>query len=84
MDMRGGATRQANARPALAGRTSYLSMYADQPNEEVTLEHFEICAFNRLKGEGQASRPARGAALLTRAVAHLQSCARLRPCAAAA
>jgi hypothetical protein len=30
---------------------SLLSMYVEQPNEEVTLEDFEIAAFDRLKGE---------------------------------
>ena len=29
---------------------SLLSMYVEQPNEEVTLEDFEIAAFDRLKG----------------------------------
>lgn len=30
---------------------SLLSMYVEQPNEEVTLEDFEIAAFDRLKGK---------------------------------
>lgn len=29
---------------------SYLSMYAEAPNQEITLEDFEIYSFNRLKG----------------------------------
>ncbi len=30
---------------------SFLSMYAEAPNHEVTLEDFEVSAFDRLKGE---------------------------------
>jgi len=30
---------------------SYLSMYAEAPNQETTLEDFEIYSFNRLKGK---------------------------------
>jgi ribosome maturation factor RimP len=32
---------------------SFLSMYAEAPNHEVTLEDFEVSAFERLKGARQ-------------------------------
>lgn len=38
----GGGARQANV--------SYLSMYAEQPDDEMTLEDVEICAEDRLRG----------------------------------
>jgi hypothetical protein len=30
---------------------SFLSMYAEPPREELTLEDFEVTAFDRLRGE---------------------------------
>lgn len=38
----------ASARPAMR---SSLSMYNEQPTEELTLEDFEVFAFERLKSE---------------------------------
>jgi hypothetical protein len=39
---------------------SSLSMYAEQPNEELTLEDFEVLAFERLKGAHRAAVAERG------------------------
>lgn len=43
------------------GALTQLSFYRDQPNEDLTLEDFEILAFNRVKracraGAGQGAR----------------------------
>jgi hypothetical protein len=52
-----GAGAGSAAAAASASTTrSYLSMYSEQPNEEVTLEDFEVLAFERLKGKMVAQR----------------------------
>ena len=45
-----GADGAASSRPSAAVPRSALSMYAEPPNEELTLEDFEVLAFERLKG----------------------------------
>ena len=50
--MQGGANsrRQEGALSASMEKTG-LSMYAESPEEEISLEDFEIWSFQRLKGE---------------------------------
>ena len=47
---RSGVSRES-APVGISSAVNGVSMYADEPNEEVTLEDFEIWAFERLKGE---------------------------------
>ena len=52
-----GADGAPASKPSAAVPRSALSMYAEPPNEELTLEDFEVLAFERLKG---ACSPHRG------------------------
>ena len=75
----GSSLSASGSAAALAGR-SWLSMYTEQPDDELTLEDFEVYAFERLKGESVARDPPEAASEpATRGPRPLLARARRRP-----